>query len=113
MMTTRLATGTGSGLQVGSFFLRARLRNPHTHWPETNSRPALNAYNNLIISCLQFWHYFAPVSLTNFPPMLVRNYYRTAVRQIARSRFHSLLNITGLSVGIAFFLLIGAFAWSE
>jgi putative ABC transport system permease protein len=45
--------------------------------------------------------------------MLLHNYYRTAVRQITRSRFHSFLNIFGLSIGIAFFLLIGAFAWSE
>ncbi len=45
--------------------------------------------------------------------MLIRNYYHSAVRQISRGRFHSLLNITGLSIGIAFFLLIGAFAWSE
>ena len=45
--------------------------------------------------------------------MLIRNYYRTAVRQMSRSRFHSLLTILGLSIGIAFFLLIGAFAWSE
>src|SRR5580698_2018501 len=45
--------------------------------------------------------------------MLIRNYYRTAVRQISRSRFHSLLTVIGLSIGIAFFLLIGAFAWSE
>ena len=45
--------------------------------------------------------------------MLIRNYYRTAVRQMSRSRFHSLLTVIGLSIGIAFFLLIGAFAWSE
>jgi putative ABC transport system permease protein len=45
--------------------------------------------------------------------MLIHNYYRTAVRQMSRSPFHSLLTIIGLSIGIAFFLLIGAFAWSE
>jgi putative ABC transport system permease protein len=45
--------------------------------------------------------------------MLIRNYYRTAVRQMSRSRFHSVLTVIGLSIGIAFFLLIGAFAWSE
>ncbi len=45
--------------------------------------------------------------------MLIRNYYRTAIRQIGRSRFHSLLNIVGLSIGIGFFLLIAAFAYSE
>jgi putative ABC transport system permease protein len=66
MMATRLATGTGSGLQVGSFFI----------------------------------HMFI-------------SYYKTAVRQIARSRFHSLLNIIGLSVGIAFTLLIAVYNWSE
>lgn len=45
--------------------------------------------------------------------MLIRNYYRTAFRQITRNRFHSLLNIIGLSIGIAFFLLIAAFGWSQ
>lgn len=45
--------------------------------------------------------------------MLVRNYYRTAVRHITRDRFFAGLNIFGLSIGISFFLLIGAFAWSE
>ena len=44
---------------------------------------------------------------------MLANYYKTAVRNIARSRFHSLLNIAGLSIGITFFLLIGTFAWSE
>lgn len=44
---------------------------------------------------------------------MLSTYYKTAVRNIARSRFHSLLNIAGLSIGIAFFLLIGTFAWSE
>ena len=45
--------------------------------------------------------------------MLIRNYYRTAVRQIVRSRFHTAINVIGLSVGIAFFLLMAAYGWSE
>jgi putative ABC transport system permease protein len=45
--------------------------------------------------------------------MLLRNYYRTAVRSIARSRFNAIINIIGLSTGIAFTLLIAAFCWSE
>jgi cell division protein FtsX len=44
---------------------------------------------------------------------MLANYYKTAVRNIARSRFHSLINIVGLSVGVAFTLLIAAFCWSE
>jgi putative ABC transport system permease protein len=44
---------------------------------------------------------------------MIVSYYKTALRQIARNRFHSLLNITGLSVGIAFTLLIAIYGWSE
>ncbi len=44
---------------------------------------------------------------------MLANYYKTAIRSIARSRFHAVINIVGLSVGIAFTLLIGAFCWSE
>jgi putative ABC transport system permease protein len=45
--------------------------------------------------------------------MLIRNYFRTSVRHLTHNRFFTALNITGLSIGIAFFLLIAAFAWSE
>jgi putative ABC transport system permease protein len=45
--------------------------------------------------------------------MLIRNYFRTAVRHLTRNRFFTALNVIGLSIGIAFFLLIAAFAWSE
>lgn len=44
---------------------------------------------------------------------MLANYYKTAVRNIARSRFHAVINIVGLSVGIAFTLLIAAYCWSE
>jgi putative ABC transport system permease protein len=44
---------------------------------------------------------------------MLASYYKTALRQIGRSRFHSLLNITGLSVGIVFTLLIAVYSWSE
>jgi putative ABC transport system permease protein len=45
--------------------------------------------------------------------MLIRNYFRTAVRHLGRNRFFTALNVIGLSIGIAFFLLIAAFAWNE
>lgn len=44
---------------------------------------------------------------------MVRNYYKLAVRHIARSRFYAFLNIFGLSTGIAFTLLIAAYCWNE
>ncbi|HEY1215358.1 MAG TPA: ABC transporter permease, partial [Bryobacteraceae bacterium] len=49
----------------------------------------------------------------NYTFSMFGNYYKTAVRNIARSRFHAAINIAGLSVGIAFTLLIAAFCWSE
>jgi putative ABC transport system permease protein len=44
---------------------------------------------------------------------MLMNYYKTAVRNIARSKFHAVINIVGLSTGIAFTLLIAAYCWSE
>lgn len=44
---------------------------------------------------------------------MLANYYKTAVRNFARNRFHTLINIIGLSIGIAFTLLIAAYCWSE
>lgn len=41
------------------------------------------------------------------------NYYKTAVRVIVRNRSHSLINIIGLSVGMAFTLIIAAYCWGE
>lgn len=44
---------------------------------------------------------------------MLRNYLIIAWRNLLRRRFYSLLNITGLAVGITFALLIGAYTWSE
>ena len=44
---------------------------------------------------------------------MLRNYYKTAVRNIARSRLHTAINVIGLSTGIAFTLLIAAYAWGQ
>ena len=44
---------------------------------------------------------------------MLNNYLRIAGRHLARSRFHSSINIIGLSIGIAFTLLVAAYVWSE
>jgi putative ABC transport system permease protein len=44
---------------------------------------------------------------------MLRNYYTTSIRNIARSRFHAGLNILSLATGIAFTLLIAAYIWGE
>jgi putative ABC transport system permease protein len=44
---------------------------------------------------------------------MLRSYIKTAWRNIIKSRFYSTVNIIGLSVGIAFTLLIGAYVWNE
>jgi len=44
---------------------------------------------------------------------MIRNYYRTSIRNIARNRFHASLNILSLATGIAFTLLVAAYSWDE
>jgi putative ABC transport system permease protein len=44
---------------------------------------------------------------------MIKNYIRIAWRNITKRRFYSLLNIVGLSAGIVFTLLIGAYVWNE
>ncbi len=44
---------------------------------------------------------------------MLKNYIKIAWRNISRSRLYSLVNIIGLSTGIAFCLLIGAYIWGE
>ena len=44
---------------------------------------------------------------------MITNYVRIAWRNIAKSPFYSLVNIIGLSAGVAFTLLISAYVWKE
>ena len=44
---------------------------------------------------------------------MLKNYLKIAWRNIIKSRFYSSVNIIGLSIGIAFAMLIGAFVWNQ
>lgn len=44
---------------------------------------------------------------------MFRNYYKIAIRHIARSRLYAIINVIGLSIGITVSLLIAAYCWSE
>lgn len=44
---------------------------------------------------------------------MLKNYFKIAWRNILKSRFYSLVNIIGLSVGIAFTLLIAAYVYGQ
>ncbi|WP_295129075.1 ABC transporter permease [uncultured Chitinophaga sp.] len=44
---------------------------------------------------------------------MLRNYIKIAWRNILKSRFYSLLNVLGLSSGLAFTMLIMAYVWNE
>lgn len=44
---------------------------------------------------------------------MLKNYVRIAWRNMAKYKFHSLVNIIGLAAGIAFTLIIGAYVWNE
>ena len=44
---------------------------------------------------------------------MIKNYFKITWRNIIKRRFYSVVNIIGLSSGIAFTLLIGAYVWGE
>ncbi|PWU03657.1 MAG: macrolide ABC transporter permease [Bacteroidetes bacterium] len=44
---------------------------------------------------------------------MYKNYFKIALRNLARNKFFSTINIIGLSIGIAGCLLIGLFVWDE
>ena len=44
---------------------------------------------------------------------MIKNYFKTAWRNIIKYRFYSIVNIVGLFAGITFTLLIGAYVWGE
>ncbi len=44
---------------------------------------------------------------------MFKNYFKIAWRNIAKNKFYSAVNLIGLSTGIAFTLLMGAYVWSE
>lgn len=44
---------------------------------------------------------------------MIKNYLKIAWRNIVKNPFYSVINIIGLSTGIAFTLLISAYVWSE
>src|SRR5436190_8356855 len=44
---------------------------------------------------------------------MIKNYFKIAWRNIIKSRVYSTINIFGLSIGIAFTLLIAAYVWTQ
>jgi ABC-type antimicrobial peptide transport system permease subunit len=44
---------------------------------------------------------------------MFKHHLKLAFRQLTRNKFHSFINISGLSIGIAVALLIGLWAWDE
>ncbi|HSZ87682.1 MAG TPA: ABC transporter permease [Puia sp.] len=44
---------------------------------------------------------------------MLKNYFKTAWRNLIKNKSHSLINITGLSVGMAVTILIGLWIWDE
>jgi putative ABC transport system permease protein len=63
--------------------------------------------NLLINSLLANWHFLG------CDPDMFRNYFKIALRNLLRNRAHSIINILGLSVGMAVAVLIGLWIWDE
>src|SRR5665213_4263363 len=44
---------------------------------------------------------------------MLQNYFTIAWRSLWKNKIYSIINILGLSAGIAFTLLVGAYVWGE
>jgi putative ABC transport system permease protein len=44
---------------------------------------------------------------------MIKNYFKIAWRSLINHKFHSIVNISGLSLGLAFVLLIASYIWGE
>lgn len=44
---------------------------------------------------------------------MFKNYFKTAIRNLVKSKGYSAINIGGLSVGMAVVMLIGLWIWDE
>jgi putative ABC transport system permease protein len=53
------------------------------------------------------WHFFRRMHI------MLRDYFKTALRNLAKSKMHSIINIAGLSVGMAVAMLIGLWIYDE
>jgi putative ABC transport system permease protein len=48
-----------------------------------------------------------------YSPTMIRNYFKIALRNLIKNKVYSLLNIAGLSAGMAVAILIGIWMWDE
>src|SRR4051794_12484340 len=44
---------------------------------------------------------------------MLRNYFKTAVRSLTKNRFSSIINVSGLAIGMAVAMLIGLWIYDE
>src|SRR5688572_12484153 len=44
---------------------------------------------------------------------MIKNFFKTAYRNLYRNKLHSFINIAGLTVGMAVAMLIGMWIWDE
>jgi len=56
---------------------------------------------------------FLQLHLTQSPKIMIKNYLKIASRNLSKHRFYSLINVTGLAVGIAVCMIITLFVVDE
>src|SRR5579871_3601209 len=78
---------------------------PHTRWSESNSSISDISRYSLAVNSLRIWHLFAAPISTNQRQML-RTYIQQTARRLLRDRQSTLLNLIGLSTGLACAFLI-------
>ncbi len=50
---------------------------------------------------------------STFSPVMIRNYFKIAFRNLLRNKVYSSINVAGLAIGMAGCLAIGLFVWDE
>jgi putative ABC transport system permease protein len=60
---------------------------------------------------LAIWHLFG--SNPTFTTTMIKNYFKTAWRNIVKNKFSSFINIGGLAVGMGVSIMIGLWVWDE
>ena len=66
-----------------------------------------------VIRCCQPYAWKTTKGQTNSNSIMLKNYYRTAFRNLVKHKGYFLLNISGLAIGIASFLLIALYVINE
>jgi putative ABC transport system permease protein len=102
---THSADGDNKRSDVGVSKHRPNAQSRTPNCPYPNDSQFRQQFKNLTINKLKYWHCFDCLLINNADTML-KNYIKTAWRNLVRNKFYSIINIAGLTMGLAVGILI-------